>query len=107
MFSRSTFLITLTAILLLFAPLLVVGSAVPEAGRTLAVLLPPWMGYQAQLSVLAGTGVALVDGGHRLAGLGPHVWMVRPDDAESARRLSLLPGLTLSGAIAGCGTQSS
>jgi hypothetical protein len=102
MLSRSTFPAFLAAILLLFAPLLVVASAEPARGRTLAVLLPPWQGTQTQLARLAGTGVELRDGGP-LAGLGPQVWLVQVPDQDSAARLSRLPALLLSGALVNCG----
>jgi len=103
MLSRSTFPAFLAAILLLFAPLLVVASAEPASGRTLAVLLPPWQEAETQLAHLADTGVTLRDGGP-LAGLGPQVWIVQVPDQESAARLSRLPALLLSGALVNCGT---
>lgn len=102
MFSRRTIPIAITAILLLVAPLLVAASAVPAEGRTLAVLLPPWQGTQAQLAALAQTGVELRDGGP-LAGSGPQVWLVRVPDPDSGRRLARLPALLISGALVNCG----
>jgi hypothetical protein len=104
MFSRQTVPVALTAILLLVAPLLVAASAVPVSGRTMAVLLPPWQPADAQIAALADTGVELRDGGP-LAGLGPHVWLVRVPDADSARRLSRLPALLMSGTLVNCGAE--
>lgn len=103
MASKSTIIIILTATLTLAAPLLIALSALPESGRTLAVLMPPWMGREAQVLALAATGVTLRDGGGRLAGIGPPVWVVQAPDADSAARLSRLPALLMSGALVGCG----
>lgn len=88
--------------ILLIAPVLVAVSAVPAAGSTLAVLLPPWMGRDAQLTALARTGVELRDT-RPLAGKGPQVWLVQVPDADSARRLARLPALVMSGTLADCG----
>ncbi|MBP7339031.1 hypothetical protein [Niveispirillum sp.] len=88
--------------LLLLAPVLVAMSAVPAAGTTLAVLLPPWMGRDAQVTALALTGVELRDG-RPLAGRGPQIWLVQVPDDESARRLSRLPALLMSGTLVDCG----
>ena len=88
--------------LLLLAPLLVVASAVPVAGTTLAVLLPPWMGRDAQLTALTLTGVELRDA-RPLAGTGPQIWLVQVPDADSARRLARLPALLMSGSLINCG----
>lgn len=102
MFSRQTIGICITAVILLIAPVLVAASAVPGSGRTLAVMMPPWLGTDAQLAAIAETGVALRGGG-ALAGLGPQVWLVQVEDEESGRRLSRLPALLMSGSLVSCG----
>ncbi|OYQ36001.1 hypothetical protein CHU95_07060 [Niveispirillum lacus] len=88
--------------LLLLAPLLVVASAVPVTGATLAVLLPPWMDRNAQLTALTLTGVELRDA-RLLGGTGPQVWLVQVPDADSGRRLARLPALLISGTLVNCG----
>lgn len=87
---------------MMIAPVLVAASAVPARGRTLAVMLPPWLETEAQLAVIARTGVALRGGGP-LAGRGPQVWLVQVPDEESGRRLARLPALLMAGSLVGCG----
>lgn len=101
--TRSNVAIICLAIATLLAPLLVAASAVPEAGKTFAVLLPPWMDETSQVALLSGTGVALRDNGS-LAGIGPSFWLVTVPDPQSAGRLARAPALLLAGSLVGCGT---
>lgn len=101
--TRSISAIICVAVVTFLVPLLVAASAVPEAGKTFAVLLPPWMDETRQVALLSGAGVALRDGGS-LAGLGPSFWLVSVPDPESAGKLARLPALLLAGSLVGCGT---
>ncbi len=101
--TRSNFTIFCLAVATLLAPLLVAASAVPEQGKTFAVLLPPWMDESSQLALLSDAGVALRDSGS-LTGLGPSFWLVTVPDPESAGRLARAPALLLAGSLVGCGT---
>lgn len=101
--TRSLAVIICAVIATFFVPLLVAASAVPEAGKTFAVLLPPWMDETRQVALLSDAGVALRDSGS-LTGLGPSFWLVTVPDLESAGRLAQAPALLLAGSLVGCGT---